>query len=122
MESKKPLNLHNPNHVTLWDCGSSLNDSFELKAFERQLGSAINSRSMSMPHLSDRCSQPSAKKSASKIIYRSLQRLIWSVFRIRSNSSSKAGSGEGFFIVYDKSVASISESATLPFTLRRRWG
>ncbi|XP_047973110.1 uncharacterized protein LOC125215664 [Salvia hispanica] len=113
MESKKPLNLHNPipnpNHVALWDCGSSLYDSFELKAFERQLGSAINSRSMSMPHLSDSRSQPPppppAKKSASKIISRSLQRLIRSVFGIRSNSSSKAGSGEGFFVVYDKSAA-----------------
>ncbi|KAL1569165.1 hypothetical protein AAHA92_00676 [Salvia divinorum] len=107
MESKKPLNLHNPisnpNHVALWDCGSSLYDSFELKAFERQLGSAINSRSMSMPHLSDCRSPP--KKSASKIISRSLQRLIRSVFGIRSNNSSKASSGEGFFVVYDKSAA-----------------
>ncbi|KAG6397116.1 hypothetical protein SASPL_143280 [Salvia splendens] len=111
MNSKKPLNLHNPipnpDHVAVWDCGSSLYDSFELKAFERQLGSAIHSRSMSMPHLSDRRPQPPppAKKSASKIISRSLQRLIRSVFGIRSNSSSKAGSGEGFFVVYDKSAA-----------------
>ncbi|KAG6399389.1 hypothetical protein SASPL_140869 [Salvia splendens] len=110
MDSKKPLNFHNPipnpNHVALWDCGSSLYDSFELKAFERHFGSAINSRSMSMPHLSDRCSQPAAaKKSASKMISRSLQRLIRSVFGIRSNSRSKAGSGEGFFVVYDKSAA-----------------
>ncbi|XAR70195.1 hypothetical protein NMG60_11026970 [Bertholletia excelsa] len=37
----------------VWDCESSLYDSFELKSFERQLGLAIASRSLSMPHLSD---------------------------------------------------------------------
>ncbi|GKD87177.1 hypothetical protein Tco_1358331, partial [Tanacetum coccineum] len=36
----------------VWDCESSLYDSFELKSFERQLDSAISARTMSMPHLS----------------------------------------------------------------------
>ncbi|KAG5563414.1 hypothetical protein RHGRI_005986 [Rhododendron griersonianum] len=39
----------------VWDCGSSLYDSFERKSLERQLHSAIiSSRTLSMPHLSDR--------------------------------------------------------------------
>ncbi|GMP47612.1 hypothetical protein CsSME_00015274 [Camellia sinensis var. sinensis] len=35
------------------DCGSSLNDSFELKSIERQLHSAISSRTLSIPRLSN---------------------------------------------------------------------
>ncbi|XP_057809973.1 uncharacterized protein LOC131024482 [Salvia miltiorrhiza] len=99
--------ITNPKHGAVWDCGSSLYDSFELKAFERQLDSAITSRTMSMPHLSDRRPHPPAglsKKPASKIS-RSLQRLIRSVFGLKSNNTSKLGSGERFFVVYDKSAA-----------------
>ncbi|GER33006.1 Avr9/Cf-9 rapidly elicited protein 194 [Striga asiatica] len=36
----------------IWDCGSSLYDSFELRSVERLLDSAIASKSLSMPHLS----------------------------------------------------------------------
>ncbi|KAI8569748.1 hypothetical protein RHMOL_Rhmol02G0301200 [Rhododendron molle] len=43
---EKPVSL-------VWDCGSSLYDSFERKSLERQLHSAISSRTLSMPHLSD---------------------------------------------------------------------
>ncbi|KAL0297533.1 UNVERIFIED_CONTAM: hypothetical protein Sradi_6805400 [Sesamum radiatum] len=80
----------------LWDCGSSLYDSFELKAFERELDSAIaSSRSLSMPHLPDSrlapppSPPPSIKKPSSKIS-RSLHRLIRSVFRHRNDNSTKA--------------------------------
>ncbi|KAL8196274.1 hypothetical protein R6Q57_025274 [Mikania cordata] len=41
----------------VWDCGSSLYDSFELKSLQNHLNSAISARTMSMPHLSD-CRQP----------------------------------------------------------------
>lgn len=110
MENTKP-NLQNtttnPKHA-MWDCGSSLYDSFELKAFEKQLDSAISSRTMSMPHLSDRRYQapaaepppPVSKKPASRIS-RSLHRLIRSVFGHKSNNSGRLVQ-EGF---YDKSAA-----------------
>ncbi|KAL0291116.1 UNVERIFIED_CONTAM: hypothetical protein Sangu_2545900 [Sesamum angustifolium] len=103
----------------LWDCDSSLYDSFELKAFERELDSAIaSSRSLSMPHLPDsRLAPPppplpSIKKPSSKIS-RSLHRLIRSVFGHRNDNSTKAnatfGGGfvqrEGFnYVVRDRSA------------------
>ncbi|XP_019160456.1 PREDICTED: uncharacterized protein LOC109157026 [Ipomoea nil] len=80
----------------IWDCGSSLYDSFELKSFERHLHSAISSRTLSMPHLSDRRIIPpppphpyASKKSSSKIS-RSLQKLLKSVFRPRHHKSAAA--------------------------------
>lgn len=106
----------------VWDCGSSLYDSFELKAFERQLDSAIASRTLSMPHLSDRRQPPPPpppalnKKPTSKIS-RSLHRLIRLVFRPKNNNNTNnnatfgAGfiqdqrSREGFYVVYDRSAA-----------------
>ncbi|KAI5655356.1 hypothetical protein M9H77_32543 [Catharanthus roseus] len=92
----------------IWDCGSSLYDSFELKSFERQLDSAIHSRTLSMPHLSDRriddlisspphpssssSSQPqqqsmSSKKSSSNKISRSFQKFLRSVFKPKQNQN-----------------------------------
>ncbi|KAL0408048.1 UNVERIFIED_CONTAM: hypothetical protein Sradi_1739200 [Sesamum radiatum] len=97
----------------LWDCGSSLYDSFELKAFERELDSAIaSSRSLSMPHLPDSRlapPPPSNKKPSSKLS-RSLHRLIRSVFRHRNDNSTKGNAGfvqgEGFnYVVRDRSAA-----------------
>ncbi|CAN1254275.1 hypothetical protein LINPERPRIM_LOCUS8594 [Linum perenne] len=38
--------------AAVWDCESNLYDSFELRSFEKQLSSAITSRTLSMPHLS----------------------------------------------------------------------
>ncbi|RWW38436.1 hypothetical protein BHE74_00056327 [Ensete ventricosum] len=69
----------------VWDCGSSLYDSFELKCFMQQLDSAIASRTMSMPHLS-RSSHPpppQARKKPSKL-FRSLHRLLRSVLHVPS--------------------------------------
>ncbi|KAI3453803.1 hypothetical protein Pfo_010466 [Paulownia fortunei] len=104
-------------HV-IWDCGSSLYDSFELKSFERQLDSAIASRTLSMPHLSDRrfpdqpLPPPQLNKKPTSKISRSLHRLIRSVFRPKNNNRSTFGGGfvqesskEGFYVVRDRSAA-----------------
>ncbi|KAK4422525.1 hypothetical protein Salat_1835000 [Sesamum alatum] len=93
----------------LWDCGSSLYDSFELKAFERQLDSAIaSSRSLSMPHLPDRrLPPPPLNKKPSSKISRSLHRLIRSLFghRNENNTKGNANQREGFYVVRDRSAA-----------------
>ncbi|OIT27574.1 PREDICTED: uncharacterized protein LOC109213760 [Nicotiana attenuata] len=104
----------------IWDCGSSLYDSFELKSFERQLGMAIASRTMSMPHLSDNHVFPLSSSSESGLsnervglnldgsksqralkkgskISRTFQKLLKSVFRPKHNTSSP------IFPVQDKS-------------------
>ncbi|KAL9167620.1 hypothetical protein ABFS82_05G109400 [Erythranthe guttata] len=110
-------------HV-IWDCGSSLYDSFELKSFERQLDSAIlsSSRSMSMPHLSHRRAPPPPpppenKKPTSSKISRSLHRLIRSFFRPKNNNknnnnNNSSFSKEGFYVVDDD--RSSSELSTIP--------
>ncbi|CAI9288985.1 unnamed protein product [Lactuca saligna] len=100
----------------LWDCESSLYDSFELKSFKRQLDSAISSRTMSMPHLSSSSSSSSSlrhqvpppfdHKPTSKKPFRlsrSLNKLIRSVFRPRHNHHTS--SRDGAFYVYDTSSA-----------------
>ncbi|KAK9121754.1 hypothetical protein Syun_019388 [Stephania yunnanensis] len=83
---------------SLWDCGSSLYDSFEKKSFERQLNSAIASRSFSMPRLPPTSSmlpppQPTKKPAASKIS-RSLNKFLRSVFRPKSSSGINYGGKE----------------------------
>ncbi|KAK2994759.1 hypothetical protein RJ640_001665 [Escallonia rubra] len=111
----------------VWDCGSSLYDSFELKSFERQLDSAItSSRTLSMPHLSNRQPRPppqqpqSLPKKSSKIS-RSLQKLLRSVFRPKQQSNTavfcvQESSQEGFFVVYDKSGGGLSTIPEAPET------
>ncbi|OWM85241.1 hypothetical protein CDL15_Pgr028028 [Punica granatum] len=69
----------------IWDCGSSLYDSFELESLKRQLDAAVSSRSSSMTHLPSRCSgarlaQPTANR-ASKRISQPLQKFIQSLFK-----------------------------------------
>nr|XP_009768093.1 PREDICTED: uncharacterized protein LOC104219154 [Nicotiana sylvestris] len=104
----------------IWDCGSSLYDSFELKSFERQLGMAIASRTMSMPHLSDNRVFPLSSSSQIGVsneqvamnlngsksqrvpkkgskISRTFQKLLKSVFRAKHSSNSP------IFPVQDKS-------------------
>nr|XP_027084281.1 uncharacterized protein LOC113706556 isoform X2 [Coffea arabica] len=106
----------------LWDCGSSLYDSFELKSFERQLDSAIHSRTLSMPHLSDRRvidggnhhqppsqpPQPMSKKSSK--ISRSFHKFLRSVFKPKAQNGNKnpffpaneqQATRDGFYVVYD---------------------
>ncbi|KVH90098.1 hypothetical protein Ccrd_007994 [Cynara cardunculus var. scolymus] len=93
----------------VWDCESSLYDSFELKSFERRLDSAISSRTMSMPHLSSSIRHqppPSHHKPTSKKPFRltrSLHKLLRSVFRLRPNHHSS--SRDEAFYVYDTSTA-----------------
>ncbi|CAA6665879.1 unnamed protein product [Spirodela intermedia] len=82
-ESKRP---------PVWDCGSNLYDSFELKSFERRLDSAISSRSYSMPHdryvpLPHRSTQPKKPSGNPKSIVRKLFR---SFFRVKP--AAEAGS------------------------------
>ncbi|CAH8368696.1 unnamed protein product [Eruca vesicaria subsp. sativa] len=117
-ENNSMKNKKESSHV--WDCGSSLYDSFELNSFKRQLDSAISAssaRTMSMSHLPDRrlpllnslspesprlpppdtsCSSSGNKKHSNKIS-RSLQRFLKSVFRPKhhqrlSSSSSTPSS------------------------------
>lgn len=123
-EKNLPQKMAASNKTPIWDCGSSLYDSFELKSFERQLDSAIASRSLSMPHLPDRRilipssnsqqqqeqqqTQPISKKSSK--ISRSFQKLLKSLFRQKQNNSPlfsghKQSIGDGFYVVYDKSGA-----------------
>lgn len=114
---------------SLWDCGSTLYDSFEFNSFKRQLDSAIsNSQShiqttLSMSHLPEQQQQASsAKKPSYKFSRRSFQKFLRSVFKSSSNKSNvtstttKANSfqvaekysKERFYVVYDKSGSVLS--------------
>ncbi|KAJ4877174.1 Uncharacterized protein Rs2_42200 [Raphanus sativus] len=106
----------------VWDCESTLYDSFELNSFNRQLDNAISSsaRSMSMPHLppppSETTSSPSTKKQPSNKISRSLKKLVKSIFRQKqSNTPFKACHGvdmDKYYVVFDNtgSLTTIPES------------
>ncbi|KAH7550161.1 hypothetical protein ACOSP7_024652 [Xanthoceras sorbifolium] len=102
----------------VWDCGSSLYDSFELNSFKRQLDSAMVSRTQSMPHVSDRHRatlpppQPSLsvpKKSSSSKISRSIQKLLKSLFKSKQSSGSmlkfQDRSNDEYWVLYDKTGA-----------------
>ncbi|KAL4592774.1 hypothetical protein LXL04_005779 [Taraxacum kok-saghyz] len=116
----------------VWDCESSLYDSFELKSFKRQLDSAISStRTMSMPHLSSTSSstlrhqqQPppppffdhkttSTSKKPFRLT-RSINKLIRLVFRPRHSHHNS--SRDGAFYVYDTSTA-LSTIPEVPETM-----
>lgn len=116
-ERNEKLSDQRANRRPVWDCGSTLYDSFELNSFKRQLDSAISSRSLSMPHLPDRRALPRAPAPApaqppspakkSSRISRSLNKFLRSVFRPKPNSSAvfrvQDQSKDGFLVVYDKS-------------------
>ncbi|KAM0030144.1 hypothetical protein Hdeb2414_s0018g00533801 [Helianthus debilis subsp. tardiflorus] len=107
MEKRKEEMKHE-----VWDCGSSLYDSFELKSLQHQLDSAISARTMSMPHLSHhRKPPPPAGKKHSRIS-RSLHKLLRSVFR--PTNKHNMTSTQDTFYVYDMSSTSLS---TIPETL-----
>lgn len=104
-EQKRNQSKEDAMKPKVWDCGSSLYDSFELKSFTRQLDSALSTRTLSMPHLSDRKAplppQPPApvSKKPSKIS-RSFQKFLRSVFRSKVPNSSplfQEGSQDGFY-------------------------
>ena len=133
MEKSKELRKENRSDqkvkAVVWDCGSSLYDSFELNSFKRQLDSAISSRSLSMPHLSDRrvlptpeppAPAPAPAKKPSKIS-RSINKLLRSMFRpkpiVRFQDQQSKGDGGPIFVVYDKSgsLTTIPEAPEIDF-------
>lgn len=120
--------------ATVWDCGSSLYDSFELKSFERQLDSAISSaRSLSMPHLTDtrrfpppsshqlyqtHDDQPQILSKKSSKISRSFNKLMRTLFRTKQSPSTlfRVQSQRGHDRVYDRygaltTIPEVSENA-----------
>ncbi|KAK4748679.1 hypothetical protein SAY87_015265 [Trapa incisa] len=122
MEKPQPLPLRRLSiqverpKSAVWDCGSTLYDSFELKSFNQHLDSAISSaRTLSMPHLPDRrvVAEPrggppagaeAPNKKPSKIS-RSIHRLVRSIFRWKRGSSMRPHPDHGFYVLYDKSGA-----------------
>ncbi|CAH8381784.1 unnamed protein product [Eruca vesicaria subsp. sativa] len=124
IQNTEESNVHKMTNKKVWDCESTLYDSFELNSFNRQLDSAISSsaRSMSMPHLppppqSESTSSSSTKKQPSNKISRSLQKLIKSIFRQKqSNAPFKACHGDvdmdKYYVVFDNtgSLTTIPES------------
>ncbi|KAH1080333.1 hypothetical protein J1N35_020094 [Gossypium stocksii] len=77
-EQKKKQNSEG--NYLIWDCGSTLYDSFEFNAFNRQLNSAIiHSRTMTMPHLVH-CAPPPPPPSK---LSRSIEKLYKSTFKFR---------------------------------------
>lgn len=126
LNTEESTNLDKMKNRKVWDCESTLYDSFELNSFNRQLNSAISSsaRSMSMPHLSSppppsETTSSSTKKqqSPTKKISRSLGKLIKSMFKQKqSNALFKTGhSGvdmDKYYFVFDKtgSLTTIPES------------
>ncbi|KAF8109754.1 hypothetical protein N665_0092s0026 [Sinapis alba] len=121
-QNTEESNVHKMKNKKVWDCESTLYDSFELNSFNRQLDNAISSsaRSMSMPHLppppSETTSSSSTKKQPSNKISRSLQKLVKSIFRQKqSNTPFKACHGvnmDKYYVVFDNtgSLTTIPES------------
>ncbi|KAG6481851.1 uncharacterized protein LOC122017331 [Zingiber officinale] len=81
------------NKRQVWDCGSSLYDSFELNSFMLRLDSAISSsRCLSMPHSSSSFSsaaaaaasmaQPQSSRRKRSRLAKSVQKLVQSVLRL----------------------------------------
>ena len=121
--------------TSIWDCGSTLYDSYELNSFKRQIDSAIanSPRTLSMPHLQERRlslqpqSQPAAPSNKPFKISRTFQKLLRFVFksisnkpRLSSSSNSRASASnynnfqvaekyakERLYVVYDKSDQSV---------------
>ncbi|XP_058772979.1 uncharacterized protein LOC131647082 [Vicia villosa] len=136
LSEKEKKEESNYSNKTVWDCGSTLYDSFELNSFKHQLDSAIN-RSLSMSHLPERrvtILQKSSSSSSSSTsvtsrkpykISRSFQKFIRSVFKSsndKSNVSSSSNSftveekssNERFYVVYDKSGSVLSTIPEAP--------
>ncbi|XP_006391642.2 uncharacterized protein LOC18009506 isoform X2 [Eutrema salsugineum] len=121
-QNEEEINVHKMKNKKVWDCESTLYDSFELNSFNRQLDSAISSsaRSMSMPHLpplpQPETTSSSKKKQSSNKISGTLQKLIKSIFRQKkSNTPFKACHGvdmDKYYVVFDKtgSLTTIPES------------
>ncbi|WCJ26476.1 hypothetical protein M5689_008289 [Euphorbia peplus] len=116
--------IQNPNpKPSLWDCESSLYDSFELKSFEKQLYSAIHSRTLSMPHLPDRRTLPEkpVAPAVPKKLPSRISKFLKSVFKSRQSSPRffrvKDRPGHEYYVVYDKSgaLSTIPEAPEVDF-------
>lgn len=109
-EKENKFSVSNYSNNTVWDCGSTLYDSFELNSFKNQLDSAIaNSniinRTLSMSHLPERrvtVLQKSSSSSSSSVmskkpykISRSFQKFIRSVFKSGNKKSNVSSSITG---------------------------
>ncbi|KAL9677888.1 hypothetical protein QQ045_015725 [Rhodiola kirilowii] len=87
----------NKSSSQVWDCGSSLYDSFELNSFNRQLDSAIkaSSRTLSMPHLPEPLPAMTITNSRHQLVYskkvgtisKSLKNALRSVFGWSSSTT-----------------------------------
>ncbi|GMP37957.1 hypothetical protein CsSME_00009408 [Camellia sinensis var. sinensis] len=89
------------------DCGSSLNDSFELKFIERQLHSAISSRTISIHRLFDHHHPPPLlpPQQLPQPIFKKILKIFLVVSQISSihfqPQQAKTGSQDPFFAVFD---------------------
>jgi len=120
-EKENKFSVSNYSNTTVWDCGSTLYDSFELNSFKHQLDSAIAksniiNRTLSMSHLREprvTILQKSSSSSSSVMskkpykISRSFQKFIRSVFKSSNKksdvSSSITGTGSSnSFKVHEK--------------------
>ncbi|KAF3959729.1 hypothetical protein ACB098_01G143700 [Castanea mollissima] len=125
-QEHKPNQYEKPkSHV--WDCGSTLYDSFELNSFKRQLDSAMATRTFSMSRIPDRQAPPPPPPQASKSkktskLSRSLHKFLRSVFKPKPSPSSvvrvQDQPKDGFYFVYDKSGAltTIPEAPEIDFS------
>ncbi|XP_022146028.1 uncharacterized protein LOC111015337 [Momordica charantia] len=98
MESESPCPTFHKSKSSpsplLWDCGSTLYDSFELNSLKRQLDSAMASRTLSMSHLPGRhVAPPPPPPSKRPSISRSFHKFLRSVFRHKQNSNFEAREG-----------------------------
>ncbi|TKY71017.1 hypothetical protein E2542_SST07312 [Spatholobus suberectus] len=130
-----------PYPSNLWDCGSTLYDSFELDSFKRQLDSAManSPRTLSMPRLPERPlhalpEQPPPSSVMSRKSFnfsRSFNKFLRSVFKSNNKSSTTSTSfqvaekysKERFYVVYDKSgpvLSTIPEGPELRLVHFRR--
>ncbi|WOL08288.1 hypothetical protein Cni_G17041 [Canna indica] len=80
----------------IWDCGSSLYDSYELKSLTKQFDSALAARCFSMPHYSlTTGSSPSSPARAPKkrpSFAKSIRKMIRSVMRSKPRAADGGAS------------------------------
>ncbi|CAI9757591.1 unnamed protein product [Fraxinus pennsylvanica] len=99
------------NRPPIWDCGSSLYDSFDKKAFEKLPDSAINSRTLSMPYLSDRHLRLSPQ-----ILYKKTSKLSWSFISYSNlfSGQSRINQARDFKLLMIHPVQNKSAKPSLP--------
>ncbi|PSS11328.1 Coiled-coil domain-containing protein [Actinidia chinensis var. chinensis] len=113
-QQEKPNQNQKTISRVVWDCGSELYDSFELKSFQHQLDSAITSRTLSMPHLPNHRARPpppakpTTTKKPSKFS-RSFHKLLKSIFGPKQIAGpwykAQGEAKDKFYVLYDLSGA-----------------